>query len=407
MDLKPFRLDIDDLINEFAKGEMTTLTDMKKIWLSKKFSCIFQAKPNSKLGFFMQSLYSHSIGYMVSNSSISHRIGGLYCLFCLHETQPFKPPFRIYLCAREIKRLKELVVDAKKENIEIVSILVKNMLERDLFLYGATDLKQGSVEERVNELTNLQDARVQHANKKLFKDTEIERYINMDMDKEFDVDSLKKMSRDYYSAKELAIKEAEKVVDTRDIKHIAENQILIGDVIGKTSEDWNVEKEMFYKKTGHVAEIQSKEQQNGNGEDFEAIEFNENSGEEDFHFPQPQRAEKKLLIKKRNQMATFELYRRSTIGMCLTETLDEMVSSGILGPELAIQVLVQFDKSMAEALDNQVKTKVSIKGHLHTYRFCDNVWTFILQDALFKYDECQENVGRVKIVACDSKLLVQ
>jgi hypothetical protein len=43
-------------------------------------------------------------------------------------------------------------------------------------------------------------------------------------------------------------------------------------------------------------------------------------------------------------MATFELYRRSTIGMCLTETLDEMVSSGTLSPELAIQVLVQFDK---------------------------------------------------------------
>lgn len=30
--------------------------------------------------------------------------------------------------------------------------------------------------------------------------------------------------------------------------------------------------------------------------------------------------------------------------MCLTETLDEMVSNGTLSPELAIQVLVQFDK---------------------------------------------------------------
>ncbi|KAJ9567616.1 hypothetical protein OSB04_003582 [Centaurea solstitialis] len=98
-------------------------------------------------------------------------------------------------------------------------------------------------------------------------------------------------------------------------------------------------------------------------------------------------------------MATFELYRRSTIGMCLTETLDEMVSNGVLSPELAIQVLVQFDKSMTEALDSQVKSKVSIKGHLHTYRFCDNVWTFIVQDAIFKYDETQENVGQVKIVA--------
>ncbi|KAK8919065.1 Transcription initiation factor IIA subunit 2 [Platanthera zijinensis] len=108
-------------------------------------------------------------------------------------------------------------------------------------------------------------------------------------------------------------------------------------------------------------------------------------------------------------MATFELYRRSTIGMCLTETLDEMVSNGTLNPELAIQVLVQFDKSMTEALENQVKSKVSIKsqGHLHTYRFCDNVWTFILQDATFKNEESQENVGRVKIVACDSKLLAQ
>ncbi|GMH12110.1 hypothetical protein Nepgr_013951 [Nepenthes gracilis] len=106
-------------------------------------------------------------------------------------------------------------------------------------------------------------------------------------------------------------------------------------------------------------------------------------------------------------MATFELYRRSTIGMCLTETLDEMVQSGTLSPELAIQVLVQFDKSMTEALDNQVKSKVSITAHLHTYRFCDNVWTFILQDAQFKNEESQETVGRVKIVACDSKLLAQ
>jgi transcription initiation factor TFIIA small subunit len=41
-------------------------------------------------------------------------------------------------------------------------------------------------------------------------------------------------------------------------------------------------------------------------------------------------------------MATFELYRRTTIVMYLTEMLEEMVSSGTLSPELAIQVLVQF-----------------------------------------------------------------
>ncbi|GJM91771.1 hypothetical protein PR202_ga08181 [Eleusine coracana subsp. coracana] len=104
-------------------------------------------------------------------------------------------------------------------------------------------------------------------------------------------------------------------------------------------------------------------------------------------------------------MVTFELYRRSTIGTCLTETLDDLVSSGAVSPELAIQVLVQFDKSMTDALETQVKSKVAVKGHLHTYRFCDNVWTFILTDATFKSEEISEALSKVKIVACDSKLL--
>ncbi|RRT33905.1 hypothetical protein B296_00055220, partial [Ensete ventricosum] len=50
---------------------------------------------------------------------------------------------------------------------------------------------------------------------------------------------------------------------------------------------------------------------------------------------------------------------------------------------------------------------VVLQGHLHTYRFCDNVWTFILQDAVFKSEDCHDQVKRVKIVACDSKLLTQ
>ncbi|CAN6927843.1 unnamed protein product [Brassica oleracea] len=72
-------------------------------------------------------------------------------------------------------------------------------------------------------------------------------------------------------------------------------------------------------------------------------------------------------------MATFELYRRSTIGMCLTETLDEML----------IQVLVQFDKVYFSF--SLTHSYVTLLGNLHTYRFCDNS----------------------SIVACDSKLLTQ
>eukprot|EP00850_Spirogloea_muscicola_P018514 SM000170S02686 [mRNA] locus=s170:199025:200002:+ [translate_table: standard] len=84
-------------------------------------------------------------------------------------------------------------------------------------------------------------------------------------------------------------------------------------------------------------------------------------------------------------MAHYELYRKSSIGMSLTDALDEL--------------------SMNDVLQSKVKSKTSFKGHLHTYRFCDNVWTFVLEDATFKTDGETQHVDRVKIVACDAKIL--
>lgn len=46
-----------------VQAESTTLADMRRVWLSRKMSYIFEASPSSSLGFFMQSLYAHSIGW--------------------------------------------------------------------------------------------------------------------------------------------------------------------------------------------------------------------------------------------------------------------------------------------------------------------------------------------------------
>lgn len=66
----------------------------------------------------------------------------------------------------ELKRLKNLVIDSKKENIKVVSALVNSMLERNMFLFGSVDLNEGSVTERVNELTDIENAFVRVAQKK-------------------------------------------------------------------------------------------------------------------------------------------------------------------------------------------------------------------------------------------------
>ncbi|KAG8898585.1 Transcription initiation factor IIA small chain (TFIIA 13.5 kDa subunit) [Tulasnella sp. 403] len=99
--------------------------------------------------------------------------------------------------------------------------------------------------------------------------------------------------------------------------------------------------------------------------------------------------------------AYYEFYRGSSIGMALTDSLDELITDGSITPQLAMKVLMQFDRSLADTLVKQVKTKTNLRGHLHTYRLCDEVWTFIIKDAVFKM-EGNENVTspKVKIIAC-------
>jgi len=74
------------------------------------------------------------------------------------------------------------------------------------------------------------------------------------------------------------------------------------------------------------------------------------------------------------------------------------VSSSCSPPHLARSLVAA--QSFSEVLANKVKAKINIKGHLHTFRFCDNVWTFILQNATFKTDTETINTEVVKIVAC-------
>jgi len=99
--------------------------------------------------------------------------------------------------------------------------------------------------------------------------------------------------------------------------------------------------------------------------------------------------------------AYYEFYRGSSIGMALTDSLDELITSGSITPQLAMKVLQQFDKSLADTMVKQVKNKTTLKGHLHTYRLCDDVWTFIVKDASFKMESNDlVNAPKIKIIAC-------
>jgi transcription initiation factor TFIIA small subunit len=49
-------------------------------------------------------------------------------------------------------------------------------------------------------------------------------------------------------------------------------------------------------------------------------------------------------------MAAYELYRKSSIGSSLVDSLDELVTNGTISPLLAVKVLMQFDKVVLFAI---------------------------------------------------------
>ncbi|RLV93242.1 Transcription initiation factor IIA subunit 2 [Spathaspora sp. JA1] len=116
--------------------------------------------------------------------------------------------------------------------------------------------------------------------------------------------------------------------------------------------------------------------------------------------------------------AYYELYRRSTIGVTLTDALDTLISDERIPPQLANRILTNFDRIISELLKNEsniAKSKLTFKGDLDTYRFCDDVWTFIIKNVLIKMSDVtgsgsgsdtidtEVQVDKFKIVACNSR----
>ncbi|KAM5574309.1 hypothetical protein ABKV19_013672 [Rosa sericea] len=259
MDLAPMKRDIDDLISQFAAADSTRFTDMKQVWLSNKFSYIYDARPTctNSLALFMQSLYSHSIGHLISpDSSLSRRLGGLYCLYCLYETQPFKPPFKVYLSLEELKKLRKIVADAKVRGVSAASAVVKRMLEKNVFLFGCVETNEG-LKGKVDELTELENARIKAACKKLFDDTKIEEFIHMDLGMEVDLRKVKQMCRDYEELKRVAAVEG----GDEEMKGVSEGKELVGDAMEKIAKEWDAQREVFYRQTGLSQKLNEDEQQ--------------------------------------------------------------------------------------------------------------------------------------------------
>ena len=79
-------------------------------------------------------------------------------------------------------------------------------------------------------------------------------------------------------------------------------------------------------------------------------------------------------------MSNLTLYRSTTIGETLAQSLDEMVDQNTISKQLQEKVMREFDKQISQKLAT-VSTRMHFRGGLKSYRNCDNVWTLVLRDS--------------------------
>ncbi|KAH7827454.1 Transcription initiation factor TFIIA small subunit [Monocercomonoides exilis] len=104
-------------------------------------------------------------------------------------------------------------------------------------------------------------------------------------------------------------------------------------------------------------------------------------------------------------MSTDYLYRQSTIGRSLIESLSEMIEQGFYSPEEADMILAKYDESIARRIGTGMDVKCAVRGHLHSYQTCDGITTLDVDNGVtFKCGSETVNVGTVKFVCCQAEI---
>ncbi|EIE23744.1 transcription initiation factor IIA, gamma subunit [Coccomyxa subellipsoidea C-169] len=115
-------------------------------------------------------------------------------------------------------------------------------------------------------------------------------------------------------------------------------------------------------------------------------------------------------------MTMLTLYRTSKIGDCLAEALDEMITQDKIPGDLGMKVMAEFDSAIYKALEKDVTTKTLFKGHLDSYRYCDQVWTMVMSDTNFRMEttgpggssrSSEVKADKIKLVCVDERLWQQ
>ena len=203
MDLSAASRDIQELVEAFAQQDGMWLWQFKELWKSRGFSFIHEACPkDTTQAFFMQSLYSSALGHVKSvDKALSWKLGGLFVLYCLYETQYVEPYYLIYLSLEDLEKLHGLVKELRQiEHAEALKV-VRTMLRKEAFLFGCVSVDQKSIADACEKLANQAAARLKHARFRLLANVPLQEHVYGSLSQDLSLDSVLSLVQDYAAAK--------------------------------------------------------------------------------------------------------------------------------------------------------------------------------------------------------------
>eukprot|EP00250_Pteridium_aquilinum_P035746 c9885_g1_i1 orf=174-1139(+) len=278
MDIAAFTSDVDELVEAFVQIGGLELSQMKELWRSRCFTFIHEAKPTQvNAAFFMQALYSSALDFLEGNLPWSKKLGGLYVLYILYETQLSIPPFKIYLSTDNLENIYSLVKQAKANGPLTALRVVNRMMVRDFFLYGSVSISGKKMRDTFRELSSKATEHLQHARKRLFENSSAKQHFEGNLIKDLGLDGLALLNQEYAMVKQRVYKGAASTEE--DFDNLGS---ILGDELKKDVNSWMDDRKRFFGKQGQeiVLYTELQGQEKGSEMEFGANDRNSFFGKE-------------------------------------------------------------------------------------------------------------------------------
>ncbi|KAG6553485.1 hypothetical protein Mapa_004397 [Marchantia paleacea] len=207
MDFSASALDIEELVAAFAEIEGTELGQMKELWRSRNFSFIHEARPKDIIpSFYAQALFSSSLSHVVAeDASLSWKLGGLYVLYILHETQAKEDRYKIYLSLEELEALINLVRLLKQGRLAVAFKVVQRMFTEQMFLFGSVSANQKRIASCMDKVAHQAALSVQQARSRLLANVPVREHVEGKLVQDLELDALAQLTSDYAAARRHAL----------------------------------------------------------------------------------------------------------------------------------------------------------------------------------------------------------